>query len=402
MNGTPTPFCLVKEMLKIAGVHADDVVYDLGCGDGRIVIAAAQMGAAYAIGVDRDPENIVEAENNARAAGVEDKVKFVHADLHETDISGATVVTLYLLPSINVNLRPKLLECLKPGARVVSHSFDMGDWKPEKVERLNGRSLYLWVVPDGQCPTISTDSGFRRIDFTCEDLAEYRLVLIPYRTGASDLADHFQLSAVLANRSDRAVAAAAIEWGFADASGQRTSALRSTVSFANDLLLPSGAGLSSLPLASSETDGLLPGAQHLLIDTTPFCAGRLRDELWQRAMLRLDGAFFVDGEFVGPNRSGIWESVSCRREVMFEIAKMVSCARSEGLTASRILGGIERYLKRDAASESGEAQDRDLFARQRKQVSEIFSRARKGHDDEPLVDALAAWAARNPPILRRG
>jgi SAM-dependent methyltransferase len=141
----PTPDEVVQSMLKLAGVHEGDVVYDLGCGDGRIVIAAARLGAR-GVGVDINPDRIREARLNAKQAGVEDKVKFVEGDLFTAEIKDATVVTLYLLPSVNLKLRPKLWKDLKPGTRVVSHAFDMGDWKPEKTDEVDNRPVYFWTI----------------------------------------------------------------------------------------------------------------------------------------------------------------------------------------------------------------------------------------------------------------
>lgn len=142
----PTNPEVVNAMLKMAKVGKNDVVYDLGCGDGRIVIAAAKKHGATGIGFDLDPERISEANENARQAGVTDKVKFVNANLFDTDMSSATVITMYLLPEVNMKLRPKIL-ALKPGTRIVSHAFDMGDWKPEKIEYVNGDTIYFWTVP---------------------------------------------------------------------------------------------------------------------------------------------------------------------------------------------------------------------------------------------------------------
>ena len=143
----PSPNPVVEGMLKLAGVKAGDTVYDLGCGDGRIVITAAKTYGAKGVGVDINPERIEEARANAKSAKVEDKVKFEENDLFKANIANATVVTLYLLPDVNVRLKPKLLKELKPGTRIVSHSFDMGDWKPEKDELIEGRHIYLWTVP---------------------------------------------------------------------------------------------------------------------------------------------------------------------------------------------------------------------------------------------------------------
>lgn len=142
----PTPPEVVAAMLKLGNVQKTDVLYDLGSGDGRIAIGAAKLGAR-AVGVDINPERIAEANQNAKAAGVTNRVKFIQGDLFQVPIGEATVVTLYLLPSINLKLKPKLMAELKPGTRIVSHSFDMGDWKPEKTEEVDGRYIYFWTVP---------------------------------------------------------------------------------------------------------------------------------------------------------------------------------------------------------------------------------------------------------------
>ena len=139
---------VVKAMLEIAQVGKDDLVYDLGCGDGRIVIAAAQKTGAHGVGVDMDPERIKESLENARKANVTNRVQFFQRDLFETDISKATVVMLYLWPEVNLKLRPKLLRELKPGTRVVSHSHDMGSWKHDQTMRTpDGHRVYFWVIP---------------------------------------------------------------------------------------------------------------------------------------------------------------------------------------------------------------------------------------------------------------
>jgi ubiquinone/menaquinone biosynthesis C-methylase UbiE len=135
-------------MLRLADVKSTDVVYDLGSGDGRIVISAAKDRGARGIGIDINPERIREANLNAQKAGVSDRVQFLQQDLFQADFSDATVVTLYLLPDLNVKLRPKLLRELKPGTRIVSHAFDMGDWKPEQIVEVDGRTVYYWVVPE--------------------------------------------------------------------------------------------------------------------------------------------------------------------------------------------------------------------------------------------------------------
>jgi SAM-dependent methyltransferase len=152
----PTTDLAVAAMLKLADVKKSDVVYDLGCGDGRIVIAAAKQLGARGVGIDINPERIREANENARKAGVEKLVRFEENDLFQADIRGASVVTLFLLPEINLKLRPKLLRDLKPGTRIVSNTFDMGDWKPDKESTVGdpadpdfpfSHTLLLWTVP---------------------------------------------------------------------------------------------------------------------------------------------------------------------------------------------------------------------------------------------------------------
>ena len=143
----PTPNEVVNKMLEMAKVTANDVVYDLGCGDGRIVIMAAQRYGCRGVGIDIDPERIREATENVARGKVTDKVRFIQGDLFEADISEATVVTLYLLTELNLKLRPKLMKDLRPGTRVVSHAFAMGDWKPERTERVDGSAVYLWRIP---------------------------------------------------------------------------------------------------------------------------------------------------------------------------------------------------------------------------------------------------------------
>jgi predicted O-methyltransferase YrrM len=148
----PTPHEVVDDMLRLANVRKGDILYDLGSGDGRIAIAAAKKYGIKAVGIDIDPERIREASENARKAGVTDLVQFRQEDLFKADFREATVVTLYLLPDLNVKLRPRLWDELKPGTRVVSHQFDMGTWKPEKRLDSNGRTVYFWTVPAKKKP----------------------------------------------------------------------------------------------------------------------------------------------------------------------------------------------------------------------------------------------------------
>jgi predicted O-methyltransferase YrrM len=144
----PTPQEVVDAMLNLANVHQGDVLYDLGSGDGRIPVTAAKQYGIRAYGIDIDPQRIQEANANAAKAGVTHLVRFRREDLFKANFKEATVVTLYLLPDLNVKLRPRLLAELKPGTRIVSHQFDMGTWKPDKkVELSAGRTIYLWTIP---------------------------------------------------------------------------------------------------------------------------------------------------------------------------------------------------------------------------------------------------------------
>ncbi len=144
----PTPQVVVDAMLELAGVKPGDVLYDLGSGDGRIVVTAAQRFGVRGVGIDINPERIQEAEANAKAAGVQGLTDFRQEDLFKADFGEATVVTMYLLPSVNNRLKPKLLKDLKPGTRIVSHAFDIEGWEPDRIVEADGRTLYLWVVPD--------------------------------------------------------------------------------------------------------------------------------------------------------------------------------------------------------------------------------------------------------------
>src|SRR5262245_24877398 len=150
----PTPYNVVDAMLTVASVHAGDVLYDLGSGDGRIPIMAAQKyHIARGVGIDINPQRIREAEANCKAAGVDDRVRFLNEDLFEADISDATVVTLYLLPELNLKLLPKLLRDLQPGTRIVSHACDMGAWRPERTIKVGDNTVYFWTIPAKGTPT---------------------------------------------------------------------------------------------------------------------------------------------------------------------------------------------------------------------------------------------------------
>jgi len=162
----PTPYDVVRGMLDMAEVGEDDTIYDLGCGDGRIVITAIdEYGAKKGVGVDLDPQRIRESRQNAQEAGVTDKITFIQGDLFDVDFSNATVLTLYLLPEINKQLRPVIFEMLRPGTRVVSHDFDMGIWQPDMKTAIDNSDIFLWIVPanvSGEWQwAISDESGMK-------------------------------------------------------------------------------------------------------------------------------------------------------------------------------------------------------------------------------------------------
>ncbi|WP_161867544.1 50S ribosomal protein L11 methyltransferase [Pseudomonas yangonensis] len=176
----PTPEPVVAHMLKLAEVGPDDYLIDLGSGDGRIAISAVQdHGAKAALGIDLDPERVREARENAEREGVTDKVTFEQGDLFQKDISEADVLTMYLLSTVNMRLRPVILDTLKPGTRVVSHAFSLGDWEPDQSDVINGSSVFLWIVPakvagqwtlelDGKRYQVELDQRFQRVTGTVE------------------------------------------------------------------------------------------------------------------------------------------------------------------------------------------------------------------------------------------
>jgi SAM-dependent methyltransferase len=143
----PTPLEVAEAMLEMAKVGRNDVVYDLGSGDGRLVVMAAERYGARGVGIDVDPQRIAEARERAQRAGVTDRARFMEADIFEADFSQATVVTMYLLTEVNRRLQPRILDQLRPGARVVSHNYDLGDWPPDARRVVGDHTVYLWIVP---------------------------------------------------------------------------------------------------------------------------------------------------------------------------------------------------------------------------------------------------------------
>ncbi|MHA3772919.1 SAM-dependent methyltransferase [Verrucomicrobiota bacterium sgz303538] len=185
----PTPEKVVEEMLTMAKVGKDDLVYDLGCGDGRIVITAAKKFGAHGVGIDIDPRRITEARQNAQEAEVQDRVKFLEQDLYECDFKDANVITLYLLTSLNLKLRPKIFEQVRPGTRIVAHAFAMGDWWPDAHKVVEGSNVFYWVVPanvsgqwkvnrDGkpEADEITIEQNFQKVTATAQVNGESRKI----------------------------------------------------------------------------------------------------------------------------------------------------------------------------------------------------------------------------------
>jgi len=159
VNYIPTPQNVVDDMLRLVDLQPGDVLYDLGSGDGRIPITAARRYGIRAVGIDIDPERIAEANENARTSGVAHLVEFRQEDLFTANFRDASVVTLYLFPDLNLKLRPYLLAALRPGARVVSHRFDMGDWRPDKTLTIGDTVVYFWTIPRPTAPAPRTPPG---------------------------------------------------------------------------------------------------------------------------------------------------------------------------------------------------------------------------------------------------
>jgi SAM-dependent methyltransferase len=186
----PTPYEVVEEMLRLVDIKSGDVLYDLGCGDGRIVITAAKKYGIKAVGIDIDPIRIKESNENAAAAGLAGKVRFIQQDLFEADFKDASVITMYLLTSVNMRLRPKLLTDLRPGTRLVSHSFGMGEWRPDKtsvVETPYGdeRDVHYWVIPANVTGRWEWDltAGERATHYVLEADQEFQVVTASGREG---------------------------------------------------------------------------------------------------------------------------------------------------------------------------------------------------------------------------
>ncbi len=217
----PTPYDVVEAMLDVTSVGPGDYVIDLGSGDGRIVIAAAQRGA-FGHGIDLNPVRVKEAEENASNARVSDKVVFIEGDLFEADISNATVITMYLLSSVNLRLKPVLLEVLKPGTRIVSHSFSMGRWEADEHLVIDNRHVYYWVIPANARGRWDWSTNGKR--FSMEVSQEYQKITVKLSAGGRSLTienprlngDRISFTALDRNSGERYVFSGSVEGGRID------------------------------------------------------------------------------------------------------------------------------------------------------------------------------------------
>ena len=203
----PTPEELVERMLRMAQTTPNDFVIDLGSGDGRIAIAAAKKFNARSMGIEYNPDMVEVSNRNAAKEGVAGKARFVKADIFESDFSQATIITMYLLPGLNLKLRPKLLD-MKPGTRIVSHQFNMDDWQPDEVTNIDGRRAYFWLIPAKVAGTWRFQSGSDGLDVTLEQ---------KYQT----LEGTVKLGTVNAGLRDARLAGDKISFAFVDQGGVR-------------------------------------------------------------------------------------------------------------------------------------------------------------------------------------
>ncbi len=172
-----TPYEIADEMVRLADVKSDDVVYDLGCGDGRLVIASVRKAGCRGVGIDIDPERIKESRQNAIIAGVQDRVRFVEQNFFDSDVREATVMLIYLFPDVNIKLRAKFLKEMKPGSRLVSHAFDMGDWKPDNTASIRTQRVYYWVIPANVTGTWTWNTpGSRQAAYALEMEQKYQAI----------------------------------------------------------------------------------------------------------------------------------------------------------------------------------------------------------------------------------
>jgi SAM-dependent methyltransferase len=203
----PTPDEVVQRMLRMAQVTANDYVVDLGAGDGKIAIAAAKTMGARSLGIEYNPDMAKHAQRNVEKAGVQAKAKVVQGDIFASDFTSATVITMYLLPALNMKLRPQIL-AMKPGTRVVSHSFNMEDWEPDETSSMDGRRAYLWIVPANVMGGWQVEMGGERADLTLEQKFQ-------------KLDGHVQLGTIQAGLRDARLRGFLISFAYVDNTGVR-------------------------------------------------------------------------------------------------------------------------------------------------------------------------------------
>ena len=203
----PTPDEVVQRMLRMAQVTANDYVVDLGAGDGKIAIAAAKTMGARALGIEYNPDMAKHAQRNVEKAGVTGKAKIIQGDIFASDFTTATVVTMYLLPALNMKLRPQIL-AMKPGTRVVSHSFNMEDWEPDETSSMDGRRAYLWIVPANVMGNWQVEMGGERADLTLEQKFQ-------------KLEGHVQLGTIQAGLREARLRGFVVSFAYVDNTGVR-------------------------------------------------------------------------------------------------------------------------------------------------------------------------------------
>jgi len=306
---TPTPYEVVEAMVDLASPSGNDVLYDLGCGDGRIVIAAVQAGAGRAVGIDNDSKWIEIAQRNAQIAGVADQTLFLTQDIFASNISEANIVTVYTDAWTTLNLKSKLRTELAPGSRVISHSYGMCDWVPDHRVIVNGRALFLWVIRKQQSLETNNGLSYQRRNSLEVDSTPKRGVSIRLEwekryedanTTANDRASFAESSRTpklplvrITNRDQHQIAAVVIRCRFEALGGGRTSTGRFSYLFRDNIpsleaRFPNIPNMTHKLWFISETDFILYHDK-----LSAFCMSRLTDDLWHTGLLSLEAVFFA-------------------------------------------------------------------------------------------------------------
>lgn len=305
----PTPFDLIHEMFVLASLSSSDVLYDLGCGDGRIVIAAARAGVARAVGIDNDPRWIDLAQRNAQLAGVERQTAFLTQNIFLADISQASIVTLYTDAWTTLRLRPKLCSELAPGSRVISHSYGMCEWVPDRQIVAHGRTLFLWVMPKPQIGAanyrlscrrkhiLRTDSSPKRgVSITLDWHINRRSIALahPIKDCVTSIPSTDLPILVINNPKRHGIAALVLRCRFEAMGGHRISLGRFSYLFV-PAMFTSNAWFPNIP--DIEAPGSITSEAECRVShdkLAAFCMSRLGDEMWETGLLSLEKVFFAD------------------------------------------------------------------------------------------------------------